>query len=152
MATLNTTSTLAAGLRSWTPAQVAALVLGAFWVLNGIAVFALGDPGISRMGGSGEVDTAVGYSISANGWHGMLHLVTGIAGLASCASLRAARAYCLVVGVLYLALALWSLLFGVTTIAGVVYVDAVGSLEHLVEAFVLLGATVASRGGRPRLA
>ena len=139
-------NTIRLSLQERTPAQLAALTLGAFWVLNGVAVFAYGEPAPWALGGSGEVP-ALGTSISANGWHGLLHLATGLAGLAAYRSPASARAYAASIGGLYLALALWALAFNATTVAGVIYVDRLGSAEHLLEAILLLTAAAVSGVG-----
>jgi uncharacterized protein DUF4383 len=127
----------------WTPAQVAALAFGLWWVGNGLAVFIASDPGITALADDGTVE-AGGLAIAVNGWHGLFHLATGLAGIAVCRSPQASLAYALVAGALYLAAALWSLTRG-AAVFGLIQVDALGSADHAVEGVVLLAAWLASR-------
>jgi len=126
-----------ARLRTWTPAQVAAFVFGVWWIGNGIAVF-LAEPSGATLSTGNWVETG-GLSIAVNGWHGLFHLATGIAGVALCWRPRRARAYALVVGLIYLTAALWGLFNG-STVLVVIRVDELGSADHAVEAVLLLAA------------
>jgi uncharacterized protein DUF4383 len=143
-------STALARLERWTPAQLGAFVFGVWWIGNGLAVFLASQSSLVHLSADGTVKT-LGLSIAVNGWHGLFHLATGLAGVACCWGARSARAYALVVGVLYLAAALCGLLVG-DTVFGVVRVDEIGSLDHAVEAVVMLAAWLASpRGGSTRM-
>ena len=135
-------STALARLERWAPAQLGAFVFGVWWIGNGLAVFLASQSSFAQLGADGTVKT-LGLSIAVNGWHGLLHLVTGLAGVACCWEPRAARAYALAVGVLYLAAALCGLLIG-DPVFGVIRVNEIGSLDHAVEAVVMLAAWLAS--------
>jgi hypothetical protein len=132
-----------AKLRAWTPAQIAALVFGIWWIGNGVAVF-LAEPSGTALDAGSAVRT-LGLSIAVNGWHGLFHLATGLAGVATCWWPRRARAFALIVGTIYLVAACWSL-FDSATVFGLIRVDELGSADHAVEGFLLLVAWLASRG------
>src|SRR6187200_2423279 len=87
--------------RRWTSAQIAALVFGAWWMLNGILALTASDSSLAALGVHGKVD-AFGIPIAVNGWHAIFHLSTGLAGLAVCVSPRASRIYAFSAGALYL--------------------------------------------------
>ena len=129
---------------AWTPAQLAALVFGLWWTLNGVAVFIDGgDAGLRALGVHGQVDV-LGISIAVNGWHGLFHLATGLVGLAVCAWPSASRAYALAAGSLYLVVFAWGTVAGSTALV-VIYVDTVGGIVHLVEGLTMLAAWLVSR-------
>jgi hypothetical protein len=104
---------------------------------NGVAVFAAA-PSEATLQTHFTVH-ALGLSIAVNGWHGVFHLSTGLAGIAVCWSRSGARAYALLAGALYMAAALSKLLIG-PTVFGLIHVDDIGSAVHAVEAAVLLAA------------
>lgn len=128
--------------RRWSPAQIAALAFGIWWIGNGIAVFA-SEPSGATLATDSAVRT-FGLSIAVNGWHGIFHLFTGLAGVAVCRWPRGARAYVLLMAVLYLSAALCSLFTG-ATVFGVVHVDDLGSADHAVEGAVMVAVWFGSR-------
>lgn len=129
-------------LRAWTPTQLAALILGVWWIGNGIAVFLAVEPSIAALGADGTV-SVLGLSIAVNGWHGLFHLLSGLAGIAVCRSRAASRAYALIVGALYLAAAAYSVLSG-ATVFGLIHVDELGSIDHALEGVLLLSLWLSS--------
>lgn len=135
-------ATARAKLGTWTPAQIAALVFGVWWIGNGITVFLATQTTLAALGTDGTVD-ALGISIAVNGWHGLYHLATGMAGIALCWRPSGARAYALIAGLLYLVAALLGL-FVDGAVFGLIRVDEFGSLDHAVEGVLLLAAWVAS--------
>jgi hypothetical protein len=128
--------------RRWTPAQIAALAFGIWWIGNGIAVFA-SEPSGATLATDSAVRT-FGLSIAVNGWHGIFHLFTGLAGVAVCRWPGGARAYVLLMAVLYLSAALCSLFTG-ATVFGVIHVDDLGSADHAVEGAAMVAVWLASR-------
>jgi hypothetical protein len=74
-------SVAAARSGSWSVAQATALVFGLWWTVNGIGALLI-DPNFStgHVHGSGPLLGIV--TITANGWHGLFHLLTGVAGMA----------------------------------------------------------------------
>jgi hypothetical protein len=133
--------------RSWSPAQIAAIAFGVWWIGNGVAVF-LSEPS----GASLATDTSVrigSFSIAVNGWHGLFHLGTGLAGVAVCRWRTPSSWYALAMAAVYLTAAAWSLLGG-ATIFGVIHVDELGSVDHAIEGVAMAAAWVASvRESRP---
>lgn len=129
-------------LRAWTPAQIAALAFGVWWIGNGIAVFA-SEPSGATLATDGAVHV-LGLSIAVNGWHGLFHLSTGLAGVVVCRSPRGSRVYTLAMAALYLSAALCSLVTG-ATVLGVIHVDELGSADHAVEGMTVAAAWLASR-------
>lgn len=129
-------------LGNFTPAQIAALVFGVWWIGNGLTVFLATQATFAALTQNGTVQV-LGISIAVDGWHGLLHLSTGIAGVAVCWRPSAARAYALIVGLLYLTAALWGLFIG-DSVFGVIRVDELGSADHAVEGILLLATWLAS--------
>lgn len=129
-------------LRDWTPAQLAAFSFGAWWTLNGVLVFTSSDSSLSTLAAHGKVN-ALGVSIAVNGWHGLFHLSTGIAGLLACANPKASRGYALLVGSLYLLVAATGFITGEVAMRAI-YVDTLGSVIHTTEGLTALAAGLVS--------
>lgn len=127
----------------WTPAQIAALGFGLWWLGNGVAVFLVAEPHSTTLGADSTVEL-LGLSIAVNGWHGLFHLASGLTGVAVCRWPRSSSTYALLVGTTYLAAALCSVFTG-ATVFGLIHVDEVGSAEHAAEGAVLLAVWMASR-------
>jgi hypothetical protein len=122
-----------------TPAQLYALVVGGTLVVAGIVGFfyssAFGDPG--------EVDAVFGI-LDVNGWHNVVHLLTGLLGLLLVSS--APRAYAGGLGLVYLVVALWGFAIGDgEAILSIVPVNTEDNVLHLVLGLAGLGAYAASR-------
>ena len=86
------------------PAQAYALVIGGFLFLAGATGFAYNasfDTGAATLT---DRDAVFGI-LDVNGWHNVVHLVTGLAGLAVAGKYGPARAYAGALGVLYLLVA-----------------------------------------------
>lgn len=91
------------GTRS--PAQLYALVLGVVLVIAGIAGFFWSASFALGTSAGVEQDFLLGV-LAVNGWHNLVHLVTGLVGLAMARSYAGARIYALTLGVVYLLIAL----------------------------------------------
>ncbi len=87
------------------PARLYATLVGAALVIVGIIGFFYS----SSFGGPGKVDEVFGI-LAVNGWHNVVHIVTG--GLGLIAAGYAARQYALGLGVVYLAIAIWGFIIG----------------------------------------
>ena len=87
------------------PARLYATVVGAVLTIVGIIGFFYS----SDFGSPGNVDDMVGI-FAVNGWDNVLHLATGLLGLAAAA--YAARTYALALGLLYVVDALWGFIIG----------------------------------------
>ena len=88
-----------------TPAQLYALLVGGTLVIAGIiGVFYSSD-----FKGPGKVKDVFGI-LSVNGWHNVVHIVTGALGLLALG--YAARAYAGGLGVVYVVIAIWGFIIG----------------------------------------
>jgi hypothetical protein len=123
---------------SWSVAQATALVFGIWWTVNGIGALLL-DPNFStgHVHGSGALLGIV--TITANGWHGVFHLLTGVAGIAVARRPRAALIYTLAAGTLYVLIGALGLIVGGSAL-GVIAVDASGDIVHIAEGAIVVGA------------
>ncbi|MQA75441.1 MAG: DUF4383 domain-containing protein [Solirubrobacterales bacterium] len=124
------------------PAQLYATLVGAALAIVGILGFFY-DSGFAT--GSGLThDHAFGV-LAVNGWHNVLHLLTGLLGLI-CAR-RAARAYALCLGLAYVAIATWGFLAttdGAGTLLDLVPVNAEDNVLHLILGLTGLAAGAAT--------
>ena len=89
------------------PAQIFALVFGAVLVLAGILGFFYS----AAFGTPGETDAILGI-FEVNGWHNVVHIASGILGLALAGSRPGARSYALGFGVVYLLVTIWGFAVG----------------------------------------
>jgi hypothetical protein len=128
------------------PARLYATVVGAVLTIGGIIGFFYS----SSFGSPGTVDEVFGI-FAVNGWHNVLHLVTGLLGLAAAGYL--ARTYALAVGLLYAVLAIWGFIIGGgDSILDIVPVNAGDNILHLILGVLGLAAGAASpapAGRRP---
>jgi Domain of unknown function (DUF4383) len=86
------------------PAQVYALLFGVVLVAAGILGFFY--EASFKTGDDARFDDVLGI-LAVNGWHNVVHIVTGVIGLAVAGSYANARLYALGFGVVYIALAIW---------------------------------------------
>ena len=93
------------------PAQLYALVIGAVLVAAGIlgffyeSSFATGDDTLV------ERDAVLGI-LDVNGWHNLVHIASGVVGLAVAGSYANARMYALVFGAVYVVVAILGFIYG----------------------------------------
>jgi hypothetical protein len=131
------------------PAKLYATVVGAVLTIAGIIGFFYS----SSFGSPGIVDDMFGI-FAVNGWHNVLHLATGLLGLAAAGYF--ARTYALAVGLLYLVVAIWGFLIGSgDAILSIVPVNTADNVLHLIIGLVGLAAGAASharKGTRARTA
>jgi hypothetical protein len=120
------------------PARLYATVAGAVLTIAGIIGFFYS----SSFGSPGNVDAIFGV-FDVNGWHNVLHLATGLLGLAAAG--YAARTYALAVGLLYLVLAIWGFIIGSgDAILSIIPVNAGDNVLHLILGVLGLAAGAAS--------
>jgi Domain of unknown function (DUF4383) len=121
-------------LEERSPAQVYALVIGAALVLGGIGGFFY-----NASFGSGDEtsrDALLGI-LEVNGWHNVVHIVSGALGLAVAASYGAARGYAIGLGMVYLLIAFAGFIAGDgDEILNLIPVNTEDNFFHL-----LIGAT-----------
>ena len=129
------------------PAQVFALVIGLTLVAAGIAgffynaSFATGDD-VPR-------DALIGI-LDVNGWHNLVHIATGVAGLVLAGSYDGARLFALAGGAVYLVVAVWGFIAGDGgVLLGLIPVNTEDNLLHLLIAIAGLGAGFATPSVEP---
>jgi hypothetical protein len=128
-------------VRGRTAAQLVALYFGLWWTSNGIAVALTGDTNFATGHVHGSTDL-LGLNIAVNGWHGLFHLLTGLAGIAVFTRPAAARTYLFAMSALYLVVAGWGLAGG--DALGVMSVDTLGSFIHGGEGLIVGTAALLS--------
>ena len=108
------------------PARLYATLVGGTLVIAGIIGFFYS----SSFGGPGAVDDVFGI-LAVNGWHNVVHIVTG--GLGLIAAGYAARQYALGLGVVYLAIAIWGSIIGDGhSLLGFIPVNTEDNFLHLI--------------------
>jgi hypothetical protein len=79
--------------------------------------------------------------LSVNGWHNVVHLATGLLGLAVWRTYGGARAYALGLGVVYIGVAIWGFVIGSgESILGFLPVNSEDNVLHLLIALAGLFA------------
>src|SRR2546430_7469423 len=108
------------------PAKLYATLVGAVLTIAGIIGFFYS----GSFGSPGEVDKVFGI-LAVNGWHNVVHLVTGLLGLAAAG--YAARQYALGLGLVYLVVAIWGFIIGSEdSILSIVPVNIPDNILHLI--------------------
>jgi Domain of unknown function (DUF4383) len=126
------------------PARLYATLVGGTLVIAGIIGFFYS----SSFGSPGKVDAVFGV-LNVNGWHNVVHIVTG--GLGLLAAGYWARQYALGLGVVYIAIAIWGFILGDGhNILGFLPVNTEDNFLHLILGVLGLAAGVATPVGAPR--
>jgi hypothetical protein len=133
-----------------TPAQLYALLFGAVLLLVGILGF-LAD---SSFGTGSDVNGSDLIVFEVNGWHNIVHILSGVLGLALWRTPAGARAYALGFGTVYLAVTVWGFVTG-DQVLWLIPVDTADNFLHLVISATGIAAGLASSrrtagGTRPR--
>ncbi len=92
----------------WSLSQVYALVLGIGLVLIGVAGFAAD----ASFEAGADIDGGLLAGFEVNGWHNLVHIVSGLLGIAVFRSTSASRAFALGFGAVYGVVAVWGFLAG----------------------------------------
>ena len=125
------------------PAKLYATVVGTVLTIAGIVGFFYS----ASFGSPGEVDKVLGI-LDVNGWHNVVHLVTGLLGLVAVG--YAAREYALGLGLVYLVVAIWGFVIGSgESILGIVPVNSDDNVLHLILGIAGLAAGLATPAGSP---
>ncbi len=131
-----------AGARS--PAQLYALVIGAVLTAAGIlgffyeASFATGDDTLV------EREAVLGI-LDVNGWHNVVHLLSGAVGLALAGSYAGARAYAFGLGAAYVVVTILGFVYGDgDSIFKLIPVNTEDNILHLLIAVAGIGAGLAT--------
>jgi Domain of unknown function (DUF4383) len=124
------------------PAQIFALVIGLTLVVAGIVGFFYN---ASFGAGDGTERDAVLGILDVNGWHNVVHIVTGVLGLAVAGSYGGSRAYALGLGAIYLVVALLGFLAGNgDEIFNLIPVNTEDNVLHLLIGIAGVGAGLAT--------
>lgn len=124
-------------------ARLFALIVGAALVIGGIAGFFY-EPSFGT-GADFKADDVLG-AFPTNGWDNLLHLIAGLAGLATAS--RAPRRYALILGAAFVLLAIWgsSVADRSATVADLLPVGDADNLLHLAVGVAGIGAGLADGG------
>jgi hypothetical protein len=129
------------------PAQVFALVIGLTLVAAGIAGFFYNAS--FSTGDDLPRDAVIGI-LDVNGWHNVVHIATGVLGLALARSYDGARLYALGGGAAYLAVTVAGFIAGDGgEILGLIPVNTEDNVLHLLIAIAGLGAGFATPAVQP---
>ncbi len=120
------------------PARLYATLVGGTLVIAGIIGFFYS----SSFGSPGRVDAVFGI-LDVNGWHNIVHIVTG--GLGLLVAGYAARQYALGLGVVYIAIAIWGFIIGDGhSILGFIPVNTEDNFLHVILGVLGVAAGVAT--------
>ena len=132
-------------MQAASPARLYATVVGAVLTIVGIIGFFYS----SDFGSPGAVDEVFGI-LAVNGWHNVLHLVTGLLGLAAAGYF--ARTYALALGLLYAVLAVWGFIIGSgDSILGFIPINTEDNVLHLIIGVLGLAAGAASPAAKRKV-
>jgi hypothetical protein len=126
-------------------AQRFAQVFGAVYVLVGILGFI---PPLLIGTVPGAIGPFAGFLIglfAVNWFHSLAHLLIGVAGLATYRNPAAASIYALVLGIAYALLFVVGLIWGITFLGGLLPLNGLDHILHLLTALIAFGAYFASR-------
>lgn len=123
-----------------TPAQVYALVFGITLLVAGIAGF-FADASFGDLGSGVQGDDLIVFEV--NGWHNLVHIASGLLGLALMGTAAGARAYALGFGAVYLAVTIWGFIDG-NDVLGVIPVNTADNWLHVAIAVTGILAGLAS--------
>jgi len=125
------------------PAKLYATLVGTVLTIAGIIGFFYS----GSFGSPGSVDKVFGI-LAVNGWHNVVHLATGLLGLAAAG--YAARQYALGLGLVYIAVAIWGFIIGSgDAILSIVPVNTPDNILHLIIGLTGLAAGAATPAGAP---
>jgi len=124
------------------PSMLYAGVVGAALVLVGVIGFFYN----ASFTSDESVRDAVFGILDVNGWHNVMHVLTGVLGLlAFGAGVYAARTYAMAMGVVYLAVAAWGFMVGSgDSILSIVPVNTEDNILHLLLGVAGVGAVLAT--------
>jgi len=123
-----------------TPAQVYALVFGVTLLVAGIAGF-FADSSFGDLGSNVQGDDLIVFEV--NGWHNLVHIASGLLGLALMGSAAGARLYALGFGTVYLLVTIWGFIDG-NDVLGLLPVNSADNWLHVAIAVTGIIAGLAS--------
>lgn len=123
------------------PSKLYASLVGAVLVVAGIIGFFYE----SEFTSDESVRDAVFGILDVNGWHNLVHIATGLLGLAAAGAYASARTYALGLGLVYLVVAIWGFVVGDgDSILSIVPVNTEDNILHLLLGLAGLGAGAAT--------
>jgi hypothetical protein len=122
-----------------TPAQLYSLLFGAVLLVVGIVGF-VADSSFDT-GGNVQGDDLIVFEV--NGWHNLVHIASGLVGLALARTAAGARAFALGFGAVYLIVTIWGFADG-ESVLGLLPVNDADNFLHLGIAVLGLAAGLAS--------
>lgn len=122
-----------------TPAQVYALVFGITLLVVGIVGF-FADSSFDTGSGVQGSDLII---FEVNGWHNIVHILSGLLGLALMGTAAGARLYALGFGIVYLAVTIWGFIDG-SDVLGLIPVNSADNWLHVAIAVTGILAGLAS--------
>jgi len=134
----------AANGRDRTPAQIYSLVFGATLLLAGLLGF-IADASFD-VGPDVQGDELVVFEV--NGWHNLIHLASGLLGLALWRSASGARTFALGFGAVYLLVTAWGLIAGDNILFGLAPINPADNVLHAAIALAGIAAGLASSDRR----
>ena len=124
-----------------TLAQIWAMVLGGVLVLVGLVGF-LVEPSFA-VGDSAQRGTLIAFDI--NGWHNVVHLLSGIVGLAMAGTAAKARLFSIGYGVVYVLVTILGFAVGDGgLLLSIIPINTADNLLHLVIAVTAIGIGLSS--------
>jgi hypothetical protein len=134
-----------------TLAQVYALTLGVVLVAVGVLGFIV-EPSFA-IGDSAQRGTLIAFDI--NGWHNVVHVLSGVVGIALAGTAAKARLFCIGYGIVYTLVAILGFVVGDGgLLLSIIPINTADNLLHLAIALTGIGIGLTSRtvAGRPVVA
>lgn len=103
------------------------MVFGAVLLLAGILGF-FADSSFGDLGSNVQGDDLIVFEV--NGWHNLVHIASGLLGLALMSSASGARAYALGFGTVYLLVTIWGIVDG-NDVFGLLPVNTADNILHI---------------------
>jgi hypothetical protein len=130
---------------SRTPAQLYSLLFG----ITLLAVGILGFIANSSFGSGSNVQGSDFIIFEVNGWHNLVHIASGLAGIVLSRRADSARLFALGFGAVYLAVTIWGFIDG-NDVLGLIPVDTADNILHLAIAALGIGAGLVSSDAAAR--
>jgi Domain of unknown function (DUF4383) len=126
---------------SRSPAQLYAVIFGAVLTIAGIVGFFYNSDFTSNK----SVHDDVFGILAVNGWHNLVHILSGVVGLIVASSYSSSRVYALGFGAIYILIAIWGFIIGSgDSILAIVPVDTEDNILHLLIGIAGIAAGLAT--------
>jgi Domain of unknown function (DUF4383) len=126
---------------SRSPAQLYAVIFGAVLTIAGIVGFFYNSDFTSNK----SVHDDVFGILAVNGWHNLVHILSGVVGLIVASSYSSSRVYALGFGAIYILIAIWGFIIGSgDSILTIVPVNTEDNILHLLIGIAGIAAGLAT--------